>query len=113
LHGIGPVADDLEYALHPLAESGNGVLDRRASVFRLLHAGALDFGEPLLGDVLMRRHPAAVAHRAIDNRNEPPGVLAHGGNRFALADAGTQVRDILIGVAGKAAHLDAMIDQVA
>ena len=69
---MAPSRHRVQQVLDPLAEAGDRLLDGRAPLLLLLHRGALALGAAPLGDVLMRRHPAAVGHRPVDDQDDAP-----------------------------------------
>ena len=100
---LTPSADDAQHALDALAERGERGLDGGAPGLLLLHRDALPVGLAPLGDVLVRRHPAAALERRVDDGDVAALVLAHVGDGLALGDAAQQVGDVLIGIAGEGA----------
>ena len=62
LHGVGAGRDDAEHFLDPSAERGDRILCQHAAAFLRQHGVALVLKPMALGDVLMRRHPAAALH---------------------------------------------------
>ncbi len=93
-------------------------MDRRIDLFALLlllgAVAALAFEQHAVGDVLVRRHPAAVRHRVIHRMQD--AAVARGDGPLALlrrSDAGDDVAAILIDIAGEQAGRLAMRDELA
>ncbi|MGB6861914.1 MAG: hypothetical protein WBE32_13360 [Pseudolabrys sp.] len=68
-HRLGTFGHGLQVVLDLAPEYGNCLVDHGAPLLLLLHRHPLAFRVSPLGDVLMRRHPAAIGHWPVDDGN--------------------------------------------
>ena len=111
-HGHRAVGHRAQVILDALAEGGDRLLDDGAALLLFLHRGAFAFGVAPFGDVLMRRHPAAARHRAVDDHDHAPaGGFDFRGGGLALLHGGGQALPVFIRIAREAAVFDAEFEQ--
>jgi hypothetical protein len=95
------------------AEGGDCRVDHAAALLLLLHKGALALGVAPLGDVLMRRHPAAARHRPVGDQD---GAAVFGfaffAARLAALHRGQKLGAIVLDVAREAALRGAVFEQL-
>ncbi len=113
-HRGGAVAHRFQNALDAVTEIPDRGIDRGAPVFLRHHGVALRLQLALLGDILMRRDPAAARHRLVHHVHDAAVArLDHPAEGFSLRDVVHDVANVLIDVAGEIACLLAVRDQLA
>ena len=113
LHRARALADGFEHGLDPGAERGDRGIGRAAPLVALAQRVALLLGEQLVGDVGMRRYPAAAMHRAADDGDDP-AVLELRRLRFGapFGHSLEAVVDIAVDIAGEIARFKPVHQQI-